>query len=129
MNKVNIQINTAKKIAVIDDDKAILEVIRIILEEQNYLVTLIDDPNNVLKKIQDLSPALILMDLWMSGYDGMDITKQLKKDDSTKHIPIIIISANNDAEKIAKESGANGFLPKPFDIDDLAAVVKQHLST
>ena len=61
----------------------------------------------------------------MSGKDGSDIAKSLKNKKETKNIPIIIMSAFSDCKKIAKEAGADGYLCKPFEIDDLIETAKK----
>jgi CheY-like chemotaxis protein len=119
---------THKKILVIDDDYAILEVIQIILQERGYDIAVAADSEEIQKNFTIDLPNLILLDIWMSGQDGREIAKMLRNQDRTKHIPIVMISANNDGEKIAKEAGANAFLPKPFEIDDLISIVEKYIA-
>lgn len=114
-----------KKIIVVDDDLGILEVIKIILEEEDYKVITIDDGKMILKKIEDEMPDVVLLDIWMSGQDGGEIAKHLKAKEKTKSIPIIMVSAKNDTEKVARESGADDFITKPFDMDVLLEKVKK----
>lgn len=109
----------SKKILVCDDDLGIIEVLRIILETNNYTVRVLTEGKGIVKKVIEYQPHLILLDLWMPGVAGKEITGLLKKEEKTKHIPIIIVSALNETEKIAKEIGANGFLCKPFDMNEL----------
>ncbi len=116
-----------KKILVVDDDIAILDVIKIILEDKGYTVLTVSNGANVYSTIVKEFPHLILLDIWMSGFDGRDIARELKAQDHTKNIPIIIISAHNETEKMAHEAGAQDFLPKPFDIEALLNVVEKHL--
>ncbi len=115
-----------KTILVADDDPAILDSIQIILEDEGYNVITTVDGETVGKMFEE-QPDLLLLDIWMSGQDGRDICKALKSQDTTRHIPIIMISANKDTEEMAKISGANDFLSKPFELDDLLKKVKQHL--
>jgi DNA-binding response OmpR family regulator len=116
-----------KKILVAEDDRAILEVVKIILEQDGY-ETLYADKEEVIKHIiKDQTPDLILLDIWLGGSDGGKIAKALKSDKQSKHIPIIMISANNETEKITKEAGADDFLLKPFNIDDLLHIVRKHI--
>lgn len=115
-----------KNILVIDDDRSILEVVKIILEENGYEVSTISNASFIEKTLQNKLPDLILVDIWMAGYDGRDVTQQLKSQKETSHIPIIVISAHNETQKIAKDAGADGFLEKPFDIEDLLSVVQKH---
>lgn len=117
-----------KNILVVDDDLAILEVIKIILEDKGYNVITISNGSEVEQAIEKQNPHLILLDIWISGFDGRDIAKKLKARSSTKHIPIIVISAHNETAKIAKEAGADNFLAKPFDIENLVSVVQQFTS-
>lgn len=116
-----------KKILIADDVVAIVDAIKIILEDSNYEVISTTDGSQVSKLIKQ-NPDLILLDIWMSGMDGGEICKKLKKDPKTKHIPVIIISANKDTKKIAENVGADDFIAKPFDLTELLDKVGKHLS-
>lgn len=102
-------------IMVADDDPGIVDSIKIMLEEFDFDVETTLNGNTV-RNLKNTIPDLILLDLWMSGIDGRDICKHLKSQDLTKHIPIIIVSANRDTEQIAQKCGADDFLAKPFDM-------------
>ncbi len=115
------------KILVCDDDTGILEVIKIILEENNYEVKTSSTGKGIQKAILSFAPDLIFLDIWMPGMDGKEVTKLLKKDTLTKNIPIIIISALNNTKDISEDIGANGFLPKPFTIENLLKIVEANL--
>lgn len=115
-----------KRILVVDDDLAILEVIKIILDEKGYEVATATDSVSLYDEIKDKKPDLILLDIWMSGQDGQEITKFLKANGDTCNIPIVMISANNEGLKMAKDSGADDFLAKPFDIEDLLSKVDKY---
>jgi DNA-binding response OmpR family regulator len=115
------------KILVAEDDHSILEVIKIILEGEGYQIISTNEQDMVLRLISEYKPNLILLDIWLSGHDGGKIAKHLKSKQETKYIPIILISANNETPKITIESGADDFLLKPFDIDDLLKIVKKYM--
>lgn len=115
-----------KKILVAEDDVAILEVVKIILEGEGYEIISTDEKDTIFKLIKLHNPSLILLDIWLSGHDGGKIAKYLKSKPDTNQIPLIMISANNDTEKISIEAGADGFLLKPFDIDDLLKIVSKY---
>lgn len=117
----------SKKVLIIDDDLPILEVMKIILEEKGYEIEVISNPKNIEKKIEQSQPALILLDIWVAGMHGADIVKLIHNNNAISKIPVVLISANNEVEKIAKECGATSFLSKPFDIDDLAALVQKNI--
>ena len=110
-----------KKIIVADDDKDIVAVLTMMLEDAGYEVSSTANGQTA-QKVCDY----LLLDIWMAGVDGRDICKQLKNQRLTKHIPIIMISANQDTEKIAREAGADDFIAKPFDMDKLLAKVAQY---
>lgn len=115
----------SKKIIVIDDDEGIVEVVKVILEENGHQVMALTGGRGIERKTLQWKPDIIFLDLWMPGIDGKEITKLLKRDKKTKHIPLVIISALSEGEKIAASIGADGFLPKPFDIDNLLDAVNQ----
>jgi CheY-like chemotaxis protein len=115
-----------KKILVADDDPAIVESVTLILEEFGYEVESTVDGETIYKMEKNL-PDLLLLDIWMSGQDGRDICKYLKKIETTKHIPIIMISASRDIKKSAKEAGADDFLAKPFQMDALIETIEKHI--
>ena len=115
-----------KKILVADDDMGIVDAITLLLEEAGYEVEATAD-GATLRHWQQAYPDLLLLDIWMSGWNGRDICSYLKGKEHTKHIPVIIISANKDAEKIAQEAGADDFLAKPFDMDELLEKIARHL--
>jgi len=114
-----------KKVLVADDDTAILEVISLMLEDAGYEVeTTVDGQAEMV--VREYLPDVILLDIWMSGQDGRKICKSLKGHKLTKHIPIIMVSANRDTEKIAKEAGADDFLAKPFEMAELLTKVAKY---
>jgi CheY-like chemotaxis protein len=117
-----------KKIMVVDDDAGIVQALQLILEDEGYDVTAIMDGQAV-KDMEADVPDLLLLDIWMSGLDGRDICRHLKSRDRTRNLPIIICSANRDTENIAKEAGADGFLTKPFELDDLLGKVAAFIGT
>ncbi len=118
-----------KKILVVDDDPDILDALQMTLQDAGYNVT-ITEKGEYAENLRDTNghlPHLIILDVLLSGRDGRTICQRLKSQENTKHIPIIMISAHPNARQSVKDVGANDFLAKPFDIDDLLAMVEQHL--
>jgi CheY-like chemotaxis protein len=113
-----------KTILLADDDPAILDVMSAILEDAGYRV---ETSSNGEVRLDGELPDLYLLDLWMSVKDGRDTCKEIKKGTKTKHIPVIIVSANKDIEKIALESGADAFLAKPFEMDELLSLIAKYI--
>jgi CheY-like chemotaxis protein len=107
-----------KKIMIADDDPGIVDAVEMLLEFEGYTVTSTVDGSTVLDMKEEL-PDLLLLDIWMSGEDGRDICKKLKSENITKDIPVIMISASRDIKESAMAAGADDFLAKPFEMDEL----------
>lgn len=117
-----------KKILVADDNPAILDALKIMLEEEGYEVDTTEDGAKAQNMKKPL-PDLLLLDVWMSGIDGRDVCRHLKGANETKHIPIIVVSATKDIADIGKEAGADNYISKPFQREHLLAVVAKHINT
>nr|WP_067056250.1 response regulator [Mucilaginibacter sp. L294] len=111
-----------KKIMIADDDPGIVDAVEMLLEFEGYTVTSTVDGSTVLD-MKDELPDLLLLDIWMSGEDGRDICRQLKATQATKNIPVIMVSASRDIEQSAIDAGADDFLAKPFEMDELLAKI------
>lgn len=110
-----------------DDDPGILDAVEAMLEFGGYRVS--STPNGAtLLEIEDDFPDLLLLDIWMPGTDGRDVCKQLKAQENSRKMPIIMISASTELERSAKEAGADDFLEKPFDMDELLQKIAYYLN-
>ncbi len=110
-----------------DDDPGILDAVEAMLEFGGYQVS--STPNGAtLLEIEDDFPDLLLLDIWMPGTDGRDVCKQLKAQENSRKMPIIMISASTELERSAKEAGADDFLEKPFDMDELLQKIAYYLN-
>jgi len=116
-------VKNKKTVLIAEDDTTILEAISMILEMENYNVVTTTGDISLIKKTR---PDLILLDIMMSGIDGRKICKKLKADKEFKNIPIIIVSASREIKKLAKEAGANDFLAKPFEMDELLKLANKY---
>lgn len=112
------------EIMVVDDDPDILDILRTVLEDAGYRVRSGKDVT-ALYEIEKNPPALLLIDNWLEGKTGHDICWQLKQDTRTKAIPVILISATARLDETARRCGADGYICKPFDLDELLATVKK----
>jgi two-component system, OmpR family, response regulator VicR len=113
-----------KTIVVIEDDPGIQEMLHYILTGEGYKVICSDD-GSLFDKMVEISPSLILLDLQLSGGTGGELCKQAKEDAATSRFPIVLVSANTKLADIANACGAESYLGKPFNIDDLLSVVKK----
>lgn len=116
------------KILIVDDDIDILEPLQLLLEAEGYQVSTTTKGEQTYTKIRSFKPDLILLDVLMSGSDGRIICRKLKDTAETKKIPIIMMSAHPSAKNDSKGSGADAFISKPFEIDDLCNLVKKHIN-
>ena len=119
-----------QRIFVIEDDKDIREAIACILEEEHYEVIASEDSKILNLKNGDV-PNLILMDNWLTEWksdaNGQKLSKELKTNPATRHIPIIIISAVSNIKEIAEAGLADAYLKKPFDMSELIGLVKKFI--
>ncbi len=107
-----------KTILVADDDEAIVDSIAAILDMSGYEVLFVNDGTSVMQAIK-AQPDLILLDIQMPGHDGQAVCRQIKRQASTKDIPVIIVSASMDVRSKAEQVGADDYLEKPFEMDVL----------
>ncbi len=117
------------KILIIDDTPDILEALNIVLSEEGYEIDISTNEKSITELLNGKRelPHLILLDVLLSGQDGRMLAKKLKADKKTESIPIIMMSAHPDIEKSIKESGADDFLPKPFEMSDLLSKIKKNI--
>jgi DNA-binding response OmpR family regulator len=117
-----------KKILVVDDDLDILDAMRFMLEYAGYKVTT-SEKGEYAENLHDTNgglPNVIILDVLLSGKDGRLICQKLKSQEETKHIPIIMMSAHNNAKRSVTMVGADDFLAKPFDVDELLAKIAKY---
>lgn len=115
------------KILVIDDDVSILSVIDKLLSMKGFSVDILSVPENVQSRIESFQPNLILLDVLISGNDGRLLCRQLKADENTKRIPVIMCSGHPAAASTIGEYGADDYVAKPFDINVLIDKINHHL--
>ncbi len=111
---------------IVDDDEGILDALSMMLQYKGYEVVTCTNGNTILAMQQDY-PDLLLLDIWMSGIDGRNVCRQLKEKIQTKKIPIIMISASKDIERSAIDSGADDFLAKPFEMNELIKKIELNI--
>lgn len=116
----------SKKIVIVDDDVAILDSLGLMLDFEGFEVNAFERGSEIMNYVESVSkPDVILLDMWLSGEDGRDICKKLKENETTKNIPVVIMSASRGLEQTALQSGANAFIAKPFEIDEVVDKLHQ----
>lgn len=117
----------SKKVYVIDDDEGLLAAFEAMLDSAGYSVVTCSDADCLNELTSNNLPNLILLDVLLSGIDGRDICKKLKSQNLTKNIPVIMVSAHPSASKSIQKVGANDFLAKPFEMNELLEKVAQYI--
>jgi two-component system cell cycle response regulator DivK len=116
------------RILIFDDDTDLLKVCSIVLKSKNYEVYGFDKCDDILEEVKSISPNVILMDNWIPDSGGVKATQKIKNDLLLKSIPVIFFSANDRVQELAAEAGADFYLQKPFEIDELENVVSRAIS-
>jgi two-component system cell cycle response regulator DivK len=115
--------NSTRKIIIFDDDEDILSICNYVLHEQGWEVHTFTDCNNIVEKVSGIMPNVILMDNWIPDIGGITATKTLKSIEKLNEIPVIYFSANSDIQLLASQAGAETYLAKPFDLDELERII------
>lgn len=116
-----------KRILIVDDNNDILWVVEIILKRYGFEVISTLRGEEVLSKSREFHPDLILLDVFLSGVDGIDVCNSLKANPETKDIPVIMISAHTNFKEIQKFCKADDFISKPFDANELVRKIKHYI--
>ncbi len=118
-----------KKITIIEDETDILELIRYNLDKEGYHVEGFVSGETGLAHVREKRPDLLLLDLMLPGMDGLAVCRQLKSDNATSTIPIIMVSAKGEESDIVTglELGADDYITKPFNPNILKARVRAML--
>ena len=115
-----------KKLLVIDDDEDISAMLFLLLRSK-FEVAVNTKSENIFEKIRNFQPDIILLDVFLTGYDGRVICKQLKFHPSSKHIPVIMVSGHDDISDCVEKYGADDFILKPFQTDQLLQKIEKQL--
>ena len=114
------------KILVVEDDQAIREMLRFVLQQKHFDILEAENAEQALRLIHDRSPSLILLDWMLPGMSGVDLTRKLKEVQETSNLPIIMITAKGEEEDMVRglDSGADDYVTKPFSPRELVARIR-----
>jgi DNA-binding response OmpR family regulator len=115
------------RILLIDDDPDVRNVMSILLKKHNHEVDTAFTKEDIYRKLDESRPSLILMDVLLAGADGREICRNIKSQDSTKDIPVIMFSAHPGAADKIDSYGADEFIAKPLNTESLLRKLDQYL--
>lgn len=120
-----------KKILIVDDEQDIVESLKFELENCNYACYCAYNGEDGLKLAREIAPDLIILDVMMPRINGYKISRLLKFDAKYKNIPILMVTARSQEEDklIGEETGADEYITKPFDLDEVVKIVQKYLET
>ena len=110
-----------KKLFIADDELDFLSTLKARLEFEGFVVATAVDGKEALRKIREEKPDLVLLDVMMPKMNGYQVCRELKRDSTTESIPVVMVTAKSqESDRFwGKEVGADAYVTKPVDIDEL----------
>ena len=116
-----------ESILVVDDNATNTVLVKYLLEVRGYIVQCAEDAQEMAEVLKTFHPSLILMDVQLPGTDGLELTRRLKANPETRHIPVLAVTAyamTGDREQ-ALAAGCDGYMSKPIDTRVLPVLIAQ----
>jgi len=116
-----------KRIHILEDDSDIRYIIEYLLKDEGYELQLSSSVSELKNKLRDALPDLFIIDVMLPDGNGIEICDDLKNDMFTKHIPVIVMSANPRSKQMSARACADDYISKPFDVDDVVTRINNLL--
>lgn len=115
-----------ESVLIVEDDPDIVELLQYTLEREGYPVLIARDGEKGLSEARRRKPGLIVLDLMLPGLDGLEVCRTLKADDSTRSIPVVMLTAKGEESDVVLglEFGADDYMRKPFSPRELVARIR-----
>jgi CheY-like chemotaxis protein len=113
-------------ILIVEDDPQVARLIALVLQRNGHRSELVSEGQTALQRAKESKPILIFADLSIKGMGGEALCSALKRQPETKDIPFIVISGDRDIAEKARICGADGYMGKPFEFDDLIRLVNRY---
>jgi DNA-binding response OmpR family regulator len=116
----------ARKILLVDDEAVLADAIAYNLVQEGYQVIIVADGSSALHAVRNEQPDLIILDLMLPGVDGLEVCRQLRREDTSATVPIIILTAKGDEidKVVGLEVGADDYVTKPFGRRELLSRIR-----
>ena len=108
-----------QRILIVDDDPDVRTVMNILLRKQGYEVETASNKDEALTKLESFQPSVMLLDVLLSGTDGRELCREIKGDKKLRNVPVIMISAHPGAAENISSYGADDFISKPVNSENL----------
>ena len=119
-----------KKILIVEDEESLLRLESILLSSRGYEVKGVTDGPSALEAVASTKPDLVLLDIMIPKIDGLEVCRQIKANEATRHILVVMLTAKKSNEDLAKgeQAGADGYITKPFKSAMVIETIKRLLS-
>ncbi len=116
-------------ILVVEDDPQVARLISLVLQRNGHQAQIVADGQSALDSARQQRPTMIFADLTIKGMGGEALCSALKSHAETKDIPYVVVSGDRDIAEKARQGGADDYMGKPFEFDDLVRLVKKYART
>lgn len=116
-------------ILVVEDDPQVARLIALVLQRNGYKSKIVSDGHSALREAKETRPSMVFADLTIKGMGGDELCKVLKQAPETREIPYIVVSGDRDIAEKARVCGADDYMGKPFEFEDLIKLVKKYART
>jgi CheY-like chemotaxis protein len=113
-------------ILVVEDDPQVARLISLVLQRNGYTSQVVADGDSALNKARETKPSMIFADLTIKGMGGEQLCSALKANPDTKNIPYVVVSGDRDIAEKARVCGADDYMGKPFEFEDLIRLVNKY---
>ncbi|HYK00838.1 MAG TPA: response regulator [Thermoanaerobaculia bacterium] len=113
-------------ILVVEDDPQVARLISLVLQRNGYTSQVVADGDSAFDKARETKPSMIFADLTIKGMGGEQLCSALKANPDTKNIPYVVVSGDRDIAEKARVCGADDYMGKPFEFEDLIRLVNKY---
>jgi two-component system response regulator VicR len=116
-------------ILIVEDDPQVARLIALVLTRNGYKSEVVAEGQEALERAKEGKPSMIFADLTIKGMGGEALCTALKREVDTRNIPFVVVSGDRDIAEKARQCGADDYMGKPFEFDDLIQLVNKHART